>query len=183
MKSAIIFTTAYDEYALRAFKLNSIDYILKPIDPEELQLALDKYKDRMPSKQTLEIDFNEIKKLLVNPLDRVYKKRFSIKVGHHLKLIDVSSIECFFVQNKGTYIHTVEGRDYLIDESLEYLSSEINPEMFFRANRKFYVNIKAIKDMIAYSNSRLKIVLNSFEGEEVIVAREKVKDFKKWLDS
>ena len=95
IKSAIIFTTAYDEYALQAFKLNSIDYLLKPIDDEDLEVAVRKYQERAPQKQAVTLDFNDIKKLLVNPIDRAYKKRFSVKVGQHLKLINVDEIECF----------------------------------------------------------------------------------------
>ena len=182
IKSAVIFTTAYDEYALQAFKLNSIDYLLKPIDGEELVLAIDKYKQRLPEKKSVTIDFNDIKKLLVNPIDRDYKKRFSIKFGQHLKLINIENIECFYSENKGTYLHTNEGRNYLLDSTLEHLEDELDPNVFFRINRKFYVNINAIKDMVSYTNSRLQIKLNSYNEQEVIVARERVKDFKAWLE-
>jgi len=106
IKSAIIFTTAYDEYALQAFKLNSIDYLLKPIDDDDLATAVKKYKERTPQKQAVTLDFNDIKKLLINPIDREYKKRFSVKVGQHLKLINIDEIECFYSENKGTYLHT-----------------------------------------------------------------------------
>lgn len=182
IKSAIIFTTAYDEYALQAFKLNSIDYLLKPIDSEDLKTAVEKYKERAPEKQAVTLDFSDIKKLLVNPLDREYKKRFSVKIGQHLKLINVDEIECFFSENKGTYMHTSEGRNYLLDKTLDQLEDELEPHTFFRINRKFYVNINAIKDMVSYTNSRLQIKLNSYKEQEVIVARERVKDFKAWLE-
>jgi len=181
IKSAIIFTTAYDEYALQAFKLNSIDYLLKPIDDDDLELAVSKYKNRIPKQQNLSLDFNEIRQLLVNPSERDYKKRFSVKIGQHLKLIAIDEIECFFSENKGTYIHTREGRNYLIDHSLEELKEDLNPNVFFRINRKFYININAIKDMVSYTNSRLQIKLHSYIENDVIVARERVKDFKKWL--
>ena len=96
IKSAIIFTTAYDEYALQAFKLNSIDYLLKPIDEDELKIAVKKYKDRLPKQQPVSLDFNDIKNLLVNPIEREYKKRFSVKVGQHIKLVKIDDIECFY---------------------------------------------------------------------------------------
>lgn len=182
IKSAIIFTTAYDEYALQAFKLNSIDYLLKPIDDDDLAKAVKKYQERLPQKQAVTLDFNDIKKLLINPIDREYKKRFSVKVGQHLKLINIDEIECFYSENKGTYLHTTEGRNYLLDTTLELLENELEPQTFFRISRKFYVNINAIKDMVSYTNSRLQIKLNSYNDDEVIVARERVKDFKAWLE-
>ncbi len=181
IKSAVIFTTAYDEYALQAFKLNSIDYLLKPIDEDDLATAVKKYQERAPQQQAVTLDFNDIKKLLVNPIDREYKKRFSVKVGQHLKLINIDEIECFYSENKGTYLHTTDNRNYLIDTSLEQLEDVLEPQTFFRINRKFFVSINAIKDMVSYTNSRLQIKLNSYNEQEVIVARERVKDFKNWL--
>ncbi|SDS67426.1 DNA-binding response regulator, LytR/AlgR family [Formosa sp. Hel1_31_208] len=181
INSAVIFTTAYDEYALQAFKLNSIDYLLKPIDEDDLQIAVSKYKERLPKQQTVTLDFNDIKKLLVNPIEREYKKRFSVKVGQHLKLVNIDDIECFYSENKGTYAFTSEGRNYLLDTTLEQLEDELEPHKFFRISRKFFVNINGIKDMVSYTNSRLQIKLNTFNEQEVIVARERVKDFKSWL--
>lgn len=182
VKSAIIFTTAYDEYALQAFKLNSIDYLLKPIDDEDLETAVTKYKTRLPQKTNIALDFEDIKKLLINPIDRVYKKRFSVKVGQHIKLVNIDEIECFYSENKGTYLYTTEGRNYLLDTTLEALENELEPDTFFRINRKFFININAIKDIISYTNSRLQIKLNNYNEDEVIVARERVKDFKEWLE-
>ena len=182
IKSSIIFTTAYDEYALKAFKLNSIDYLLKPIDDDELKTAVDKYQERIPKQQQLQVDFEDIKKLLVNPMHRVYKKRFTAKVGQHLKIFSVEEIECFYSENKGTYLHTTDNRNYLIDTTLEALEKELNPLQFFRTGRKFYININAIKDIISYTNSRLQVKLHHFDEQDIIVARERVKDFKEWLE-
>lgn len=182
INSAVIFTTAYDEYALQAFKLNSIDYLLKPIDEDDLAKAVEKYKMRLPSQQSLEIDFDRIRNLLVNPLDRSYKKRFSVKIGPRLKLISTDDIECFYSENKGTYLYTSEGRSYLLDVSLEQLEPDLEPQIFYRVSRKFYVNIEAIKDMISYTNSRLQIKLKTYNEQDIIVARERVKDFKEWLE-
>ena len=182
VKSAIIFTTAFDEYALQAFKLNSIDYLLKPIDEDELATAVTKYQERMPQQQNVQLNFDDIKKLLTNPVEREYKKRFTTKIGQHIKMIPVDEIECFYSENKGTYAHTYEGRDYLLDTTLEQLEDELSPEVFFRINRKFYVNINGIKDIISYTNSRLQLKLQSYKEEEVIVARERVRDFKLWLE-
>ena len=182
VKSAIIFTTAFDEYALQAFKLNSIDYLLKPIDDEDLEKAVKKYRDFKPEKDRISVDFEDIKKLLVNPLEREYKKRFTTRVGQHLKIINADEVECFYSENKGTYAATIEGRNYLLDTTLENLEQELSPKIFFRVSRKFYVNINHINDIISYTNSRLQIKLNHFKEQEIIVSRERVKDFKLWLE-
>ncbi|WP_299434755.1 LytTR family DNA-binding domain-containing protein [uncultured Maribacter sp.] len=182
IKSAIIFTTAYDEYALQAFKLNSIDYLLKPIDDEELEVAVKKYRNLKPEPEKLALDFEDIKKLLVNPLEREYKKRFTARVGQHLKIINADEVECFYSENKGTYAATLDGRNYLLDITLENLENELEPKTFFRVSRKFYVNINHIKDIVSYTNSRLQIKVNHYNEQEIIVSREKVKDFKLWLE-
>lgn len=182
VKSAIIFTTAYDEYALQAFKLNSIDYLLKPIDDEELEKAVKQYREIHTEREPISVDFEDIKKLLVNPLEREYKKRFTAKVGQHLKIINADEVECFYSENKGTYAATTDGRNYLLDHTLEQLEEELSPKLFFRVSRKFYVNINHIKDIISYTNSRLQIKLNQYKEQEIIVSRERVKDFKLWLE-
>ena len=185
IKSAVIFTTAYDEYALRAFKLNSIDYLLKPIDEDDLEIAVAKFKSLLPKQETqpqsLGIDFEQIKKMLTNPFEKNYKKRFTVKIGQHLKVISIDEIECFFSENKGTYIHTFDNRNYLIECTLELLEQELDPADFFRISRKFIIPLKAIKEIVLYSNSRLKVILPSFKEEDVIVSREKVSDFKTWI--
>ena len=182
VKSAVIFTTAYDEYALKAFKLNSIDYLLKPLDEDELKVAVDKFKENRPKQTDVQVNLDDIRKLLVNPVDCKFKKRLTIKIGQHIKIIHIDEIECFYSEQKSTYIHTKENRNYLIDNSLEYWYDQLNPEHFFRVNRTFIVHINAIKDIIAYSNSRLKLVLHSYTETEIIISRERVKDFRNWID-
>ncbi len=153
-----------------------------------METAVTKYKNLKvtyganPADKNLQINFEDIKKLLVNPLDREYKKRFTVKVGQHLKIISTEDICCFYSENKGTYIHTTEGRNYLMETTLDALENELAPKDFFRVNRKFYVHIHCIQDIVAYSNSRLKLKMKDFSGEEIIVARERVKDFKEWLE-
>ncbi len=181
INSAVIFTTAYDEYALRAFKLNSIDYLLKPIDEEELESAVNKFKTRNNNAPNLSLDFETIKKMLVNPIDRTFKKRFTIKIGQQLKMINIDEIECFFSENKGTYIHTFDNRNYLFDATLEQLEAELDPQDFFRVSRKFIIPMKGIKEIQLHSNSRLKVILPTYKEDEVIVSREKVADFKNWI--
>jgi len=185
IKSAIIFTTAYDEYALKAFKLNSIDYLLKPIDEDDLEIAVTKFKMRLPKPESetsnLQLDFEQIRKMLSNPFEKNYKKRFTVKIGQHLKVITTDEIECFFSENKGTYIHTSDNRNYLIDSTLEILEQELDMKDFFRVSRKFIVPLQAIKEIQVYTNSRLKVILPTYKEDEVIVSREKVQDFKNWL--
>ncbi len=182
VNSAIIFTTAYDEYALKAFKLNSIDYLLKPIDDEELEIAINKFEISRPEKHDLMIDIDQIKRLLVNPLEKSYKKRFTIKIGQHLRMVNTEEIECFYSDQKATYSYTQERKNYLMDFSLEQLEDELDPLKFFRVNRKFIVNVNSINDIISYTNSRLQIKLNNFSELEIIVSRERVKEFKQWLE-
>ncbi len=183
IKSAVIFTTAYDEYALRAFKLNSIDYLLKPIDEDELEMAILKFKNQFqkPENAIVNLDFEQIKRMLQNPFEKSFKTRFTVKIGQHLKVITIDEIECFFSENKGTYIHTFDNRNYLIDGTLETLENELDSKNNFRVNRKFIVPLKSIKEIQVHSNSRLKIILPTYKEDEVIVAREKVHEFKTWI--
>ena len=105
-----------------------------------------------------------------------------MKVGQHLKLINIDEVECFSSENKGTYAFTNEVRNYLLDGTLEQIESDLEPKKFFRVSRKFFVNIDAIKDMVSYTNSRIQIKLNTFNEQDIIVARERVKEFKDWLE-
>ena len=179
LKSTVVFTTAYDEYALRAFKLNSVDYLLKPIDDEELGNALKKYKNQL---QKTPMDLTELQRFLkAETSENRYKTRFSVKVGQHLKFFATTEIECFFSENKGTYLHTASNRNYLLETTLENLENELPPDDFFRVNRSFYINHRAIQDIVRYSNSRFKIKLKNFDEHEIIVSRERAKAFKKWL--
>lgn len=182
IQSAVIFTTAYDEYALRAFKLNSIDYLLKPIDEDDLAIAISKFQNQFQKSTLSSSDFEMIKKMLVNPMDKSYKKRFAIKLGQQLKMITIEEVECFYSENKGTYLHTLDNRDYLLETTLEQLENELDPKEFYRVSRKFILPLKAIKEIQMYSNSRLKLILPTYKEDEVIVSREKVTDFKDWLE-
>jgi two-component system, LytTR family, response regulator LytT len=181
IKSAVIFTTAYDEYALKAFKLNSIDYLLKPIDEDDLEIAVAKFKSRIPKQETVLLDFEQIKKMFASPNEKQYKTRFTVKIGQQLKVISIDEVECFYSENKGTYLYTLDKRNYLLEGTLEQLEAEVDPKHFFRVSRKFIIPLKAIKEISMYSNSRLKIILPSYNDDEVIVAREKVADFKEWI--
>jgi DNA-binding LytR/AlgR family response regulator len=166
---------------LRAYKLNSIDYLLKPIDEEELATAISKFSNQFQVNSVSNLDFEVIKRMLVNPISKEYRKRFSVKIGQQIKVIDVTEIECLYSENKGTYIHTLDNRDYLIDSSLEIVEAELNPKDFYRISRKFIIPMQSVKEIQVYSNSRLKIILPTYKDDEVIVSRERVSDFKEWI--
>lgn len=180
VKSAIIFTTAYDAYALRAFKLNSIDYLLKPITEPDLKGAIDKFNEQRASFFAFTEQLNLFKSFL-SAAPKENKERFVIKIGSQLKIIPIGEIACFLSTNKITYLKTKEGRDYILDNSLDEIEKTIEIEQFFRISRKHIVALDAIKDITAYTNSRLILNLKVDLEDELIVSREKVTDFKQWL--
>jgi DNA-binding LytR/AlgR family response regulator len=174
----IIFTTAFDEYTLKAFKQNSIDYLLKPIKKDELKTAIDKYNSIHQK-----INISTLQKVINDLKLSEYKERFLIKVGEHYKLVDINSINCFFIKDGYSFLNSEGNRNYGIDYSLDKIESLINPKIFFRVSRNFIIRFDAIEKIIAYSSSRLKIEIRGFrEAEEIIVSRERVKTFKEWMD-
>lgn len=176
IKAPVIFATAYDEYALKAFKINSVDYLLKPIAQHELKNAIDKFNN------IHRINYSKIEHL-ISQLQPQKKERFLIKIGEHFKSIPISDIHCFYIDERCTFLFTDKGKSYPVDYSLEQLEQLIDSKLFFRVNRNCIVNFYAIQDMISYSSSRLKIILvNRIGKEEIIVSRERVSDFKEWID-
>lgn len=179
----IIFTTAFDEYAIQAFKVNSIDYLLKPIDPQELENAINKYHSRIgvvPPAQ-VGIDIKALQSAMLQ-LSKQYKERFLVKIGEHIRTIEVSDVAYFYSQEKATYIQTIEKNRYIIDYTLEQVEQLVNPNQYFRINRKYLVSMAAVKDIVSYTNSRLRLTLIHTEDDDAIVSREKVQEFKAWLD-
>jgi DNA-binding LytR/AlgR family response regulator len=173
----IIFTTAYDEYALRAFKTNSIDYLLKPIDPDELEEAISKFEKNTNSKKgSVEVE------QLMKSLQPQGKERFVVRIGDHIKAIRSEDISLVYSEDKVTYLFTREGQRYPVDYSVEKIDTLLDPRQFKKISRKHIIHIDAIKDIVAYTNSRLELFIEKYKGERVIVAREKVQDFKNWLD-
>jgi DNA-binding LytR/AlgR family response regulator len=179
VKTPVIFTTAYDEYALKAFKVNSIDYLLKPIDHAELKNAIDKFKENKSRKEIPAEVFDKI----MHSLTKKHKDKFVINAGEHIKVFTAEDIQCFYSMEKSTFLQNNSGRDYAVNYSLDQLEDLLDPAQFFRINRKFIVSCSAISDIISYSNSRLKVKLNSNDSDDLIVSREKVQDFKKWLEN
>lgn len=182
-KAPIIFTTAYDEYALQAFKVNSIDYLLKPIDEEELGKSIDKYV-RLYARQerALTLEEEQIQALL-GSLRRTdsFKKRFVVKKGEHLLSIAVEDVLYFYSEDKVCLMRTNDQRRYVIDNILGDLETQLDPEKFFRLNRKYIACHEAITDIISYSNSRLKVRLKHADDEDIVISKQKVKAFKEWL--
>lgn len=178
INAALIFTTAYDEFALKAFKHNSIDYLLKPIMEEELKQALHKFEKNKKTNNS--VDINALRNIL-NKQSQDYKTRFTIKIGQSLKIVETKDMECFYSENKGTYLYSTDKNNYLIDPNLEQIEQLVDPKSFFRINRSHIIHISAIKEIAIHSNSRLKIYLKNYPSDTLIVSREKVNDFKEWL--
>lgn len=177
----VIFTTAFDEYALKAFKVNSIDYILKPFDKEELQQALKKYNHLSPRSASPSGMMESIE-YAMQMLTKKYKQRFVLRVGEHLKSVEVSEVLFFFSLEKTTFCQTRDGRKHILDFTLDQLEGLLDPLRFFRINRKYIVAVDSLQDMVSYTNSRLRLVLKTSDDKDVVVARERVQEFKEWLD-
>jgi len=177
IKCPIIFTTAWDHYAIEAFNTNGIDYLLKPVEEERLVKAIGKARQFSPMPM--------LEKILAmagsNPEKR-YKSRFLVKIGEKIKTIPVEEITAFYSLEKATYLHNSSNRSYCIDFALDQLETILNPDTFFRISRKYMVSLKACGNMTAWSNSRLKLRIDGIDDQEIIVARERVQEFREWLD-
>jgi len=181
VQSPVIFTTAYQEYAIKAFKVNSVDYLLKPIDFSELKAAMEKFSRLFQVKNDFPFFRDEIIQSVKKMLDKPPKNRFIIKVGEHLRSVSADDILLFSSIDKITNVCTSENRTFIIDYSLDHLMEIIDNELFFRINRKNIINRNAISDIIIYSKSQLKIKIKLPGQEPLIVSRDKVGDFKNWL--
>ncbi len=178
IKTPVIFTTAYDSYAIRAFQVNSVDYLLKPIEKESLAKALEKYRLLFDKGASNNQSLDELSTQLV----KSYKTRFFIKIGNHFHSIPVDNIDCFYTIERAVFCNTNNGRKYDLDYSLDQIQKLVDPEKFFRINRNYLIHINAIQDIYNYSSSRLGIKINKIDHLDLIVSREKVGEFKKWLD-
>ena len=181
VNTPVIFTTAYDQYAIKAFQLNSIAYLLKPIRKSDLAESLKKFQTL---KSAFTIDFDTLV-TAIQGREPDYKKRFLIQIGEKIRKIEVSEIAYFYVLEKGIYLKTFQGNSYPVEFTLDRLEATLNPEKFFRINRKYMVNMDSIANMIAYSRGRIKLELKPKADEEfeAIVSVDRSSDFKKWLNS
>jgi len=180
-KAPIIFTTAYDQYALRAFKLNSLDYLLKPVEEEAMQAALNKFRSRFTSpSEKLGQDWHQIVK---SDYGNPFKKRFVTKIGDRILAINTEDVRFAFSEHKAVYLHTALKKNHLIDFSLDQLEILLDPKEFFRLNRKYIARYESIEQMIGYSNSRMKVKLHGCEDDDIVLSRDRTRDFKNWLDA
>lgn len=177
----IIFTTAYNEFAIQAFKVNAIDYLLKPIKKAELTITVEKLIAKKQEAQTAAIDYNQLAKAILAK-EQQFDKRYMIRFGEQVRTVESSEIAYAYSMQKAVYITTFSGKTYPVDRSLDQLESDLNPKDFFRINRGFIVNIRSIGNMSVVSKSRVKLELNPvFHESEVISSTERSPAFKEWL--
>jgi len=183
VNAPIIFTTAYDEYAIKAFKVNSIDYILKPIDFTELGNALDKFKAlSLKSGNTSFSHLQNQINSLIELAPKQYRQRFLIRFSEKFHIVNTNDILFFYIEENSVFLKDVHGKNYAMDYTLDKVYDLINPDEFFRINRKYIICLKSIEKMIPYSQYRIKIKLKNCKDDDIIVSRERVKDFKEWLE-
>ena len=180
VKTPVIFTTAYDAHALNAFKLNSVDYLLKPVKKADLTAAIEKFKSVHASGKKDES--NNLQQLLqALQKSQQYKQRFVLRIGEHMKIVEVPDIAYFYTENKANFIVNKEGKRYLADNTLDQIESMLDPKMFFRINRQFIVSYPSIAEMFTYSKSRVLLKLNPPSKHDTIVSTERSAAFKAWL--
>lgn len=177
VRCPIIFTTAYDHYAIEAFKTNGIDYLLKPIEEERLLKAIEKARHFSPG-----LVLEKLLAMNKPTSEKAYKSRFMVKVGDKIKSVPVEEILVFFSQEKASFIRTSDAHTYCIDYALDQLDPMLDPEKYFRINRKYIVSIDACTNILAWTNSRLRLKIDGIDDPDIIVARERVQEFKSWLD-
>jgi len=184
LRSAVIFTTAYDEYAIRAFKLNSIDYLLKPIKYEALEAALNKY-ERMKAdigENKDGINEDSLRKVMEMMSGKTYKNRFLTRIGDQIKSISIEDTAYFKADDNIVFLVNKDGHKHIVEHTLEHLEGMLDPARFYRLNRTFIAEISSIKKVSKYFNSRLVVELDPAEEEQVLVSRVKAKEFMSWLD-
>lgn len=174
----IIFTTAYNEYAIRGFKYNGLDYLLKPIDKNELRKALEKYTETIESRKNNMTDVEAIRHLF----NKEYKRRFMVKVGNQFHSFNVEDIAYFMADEGVIFLVTSKGQKSPVEYTIDQLEEILDPIHFFRINRKFMVSVNAVKEIHSYFNSRLLLKLSPQQNEQIIVSRERTTNFKRWLD-
>ncbi len=175
----VIFTTAYDQFAIQAFKVNSIDYLLKPVKKEELAVAVRKFKSLNEKSKQTPVNYDKLLALIKGNQEQ--QKRLLIRFGDTIKAVEINDVAYFYTENKINYLCTFDSKNYPIDQNLDQIESITDHAIFFRINRQFIVNIKAISKMISYSKSRVKLLLIPITSIETIVSTERSPNFKIWL--
>jgi two-component system response regulator LytT len=177
--SHVIFTTAYDEFAIKAFELNSIDYLLKPIDATKLSLSLQKFRKFHTHRQNS--DITKLLETLEGRTDK-FKKRFVVSIANRIKVVEARDVAFFYSKEKNTFLCTFDGRQYPLEYSLDHLEEMVNPESYFRANRQYLVNFSSIIKIDILSKSRIRIETSPPAGEEIMISSARTADFRIWLD-
>jgi len=181
ISSPVVFITAYDQYALDAFRVNGLDYLLKPLKKKDLERSLERFYE-ISSNKSDRMDYNRIAREILQNSGQ-YQKRLLIRYGQKITIIEIADVAYFYAETKDTLICTFDKRHYPADQNLEQLQNILSPEEFFRVNRKFLINSRAITSMTSYSRSRIKLHLNPPFDEDVIVSTDKTPGFKNWLIS
>jgi DNA-binding LytR/AlgR family response regulator len=182
VKAPVIFTTSYDEYALKAFKVNSVDYLLKPVQTEDLQAALTKYKKLSESNKKSDVNLESLVNQIKQQLQpKEYRKRFLVKHAQKLVSVDVDEIAYFYSDGRLNFFKTFDNKKFVVDYTMDELEEMLDPIAFFRISRSFFVAINAIEKIDDYFGNRLILQLNPAVDKEALVSREKVSDFKKWM--
>lgn len=176
----VIFTTSYDEYAIKAFKVNSVDYLLKPIEEEDLKRALEKYR-KFSTMNSPVMNVTELVRELQKHLHAGFRTRFLVKQGQRLISLEVSNIAYFFAEGRLSYAVTWDKQKFIVDFTIEQIESMLDPQQFFRANRAHLIHIKSVSQIHNYFNGKLKLELKPVEQPDVVVSREKANDFKVWM--
>jgi DNA-binding LytR/AlgR family response regulator len=179
VSSYIIFTTAFDEYAIRAFELNSIDYLLKPVSEEKMAKSIAKFKRFR--EQGINPDIGKLLHTL-QKRERQFRKRFLISVAGRIRIVETSGIAYFLSKDKSSYLCSDEKKVYPLEYSLDQIEEMLDPDEFFRVNRQFIVRYKAIEKIDLLSKSRIRITTNPAAGEEILVSAAKTPEFRNWLD-
>lgn len=182
IEAPVIFITAFQEYAIKAFKVNSVDYLLKPVSEEDLKAALDKYRRYFNHELSVPAIGGDLLQNIREMISRPYKSRFMIRVGDHIKTVDVENILYFYSLQKGTYLHSLHKHNYVVDYTLGKLEELLDPLLFHRINRRYLITHQAISDVVTLSSSKLKVKLLHSDDDEIYISRERLASFKEWLD-
>ena len=182
IQGKVVITTAYDNYAVKAFRINSVDYLLKPIDPEQLQAAVERCRAALATTPKSAFDLEALRQALHAENPANYKKRFIVKYGDRLTIIDVGQVAYIYAEDKSTHLVTSEQRRYILDSSLDTVSDELDPQRFFRISRNCTVAVDAITGISKHPSNRLKVSLQPKPEFEVFVSRARTNDFLTWLE-
>lgn len=182
VRAKVVITTAYDNYALRAFRINSVDYLLKPIAPDELQAAVERCRKALASEQPAPTPDADMLREILGHAGRDYKKRFAVRLGDKITVVNTDQVAYFYAEDKYTYLVTVEGRKLILDASLDAVSEQVDPRQFFRLSRNCTVSIGAIAGISKHLSNRLKVAIEPKPDFEVFVSRSRTADFMNWLE-